>query len=228
MAQRLEAQDRQRRNLMADIAHELRTPLTVVQGKLEGLLDGVYARDDAHINEVLDETRILARLMDDLRTLANAESGMLALNKEPTDLAMLIQDVINTFAPEAQERRISIRFNRPSDGPPLSIDPLRIREVLSNLLSNALRHTGEGKDVTISLSMKEHEALISVADTGSGIGPEELPKIFDRFYKGEASRGSGLGLTIARNFVTAHGGSIRAESELGRGTTIVFTLPRGE
>jgi len=144
MAGRLQAQDRQRRELMADIAHELRTPLAVIQGRLEGLLDGVYARDEEHLAGVLEETRVLARLVEDLRTLANAETGVLTLQKEPTDLSMLIRDVVNSFSSETAGRDIGVQVHLPADLPLLTIDPLRIREVLINLLSNALRFTPPG------------------------------------------------------------------------------------
>ena len=218
MTARLESQERQRRNLMAEVAHELRTPLSVVQGRLEGLLDGVYPKDDAQISEVLDETRILSRLVDDLKTLANAESGMLSLKKESTDIGTLIQDIVDSFD------SAGIHFESPQNLPPVNIDPLRIREVLSNLLSNALRYSA-GRSVTISAAVDNDQLSISVADHGTGIAPEELPKIFDRFYRGPTSRGSGLGLTIARNFVEAHGGKIWAESQPGHGTVITFAVP---
>jgi signal transduction histidine kinase len=225
MASRLEAQDRQRRDLMADIAHELRTPLSVIQGRLEGLLDGVYPRDDRMIGEVIEETRQMARLIDDLRTLANAESGTLHLQKEPTDMAVLIQDVARSFSGEAQGGRVSIGVDAPADLPLLTVDPVRIREVVANLVSNALNHTPAGGTVSIAASVLDDRMVVTVTDTGSGIAPEELPKIFDRFYKGRSSRGSGLGLTIARNLVTAHAGAIRAQSAEGTGTTITLTLP---
>jgi signal transduction histidine kinase len=225
MAARLEAQDLQRRNLMADIAHELRTPLTVIQGRLEGLLDGVYPRDDAGMEQLLEETRLLSRLVDDLRTLASVESGTLTLQKEPTDLAMLAQDVVAVFATEGGRRQVTVRLDAPRDVPMIALDPLRIREVIANLLSNALRHTPSGGAVSVTLKQLDRRVLLSVADTGSGIEARDLPKIFDRFYKGAGSRGSGLGLTIARNLVSAHGGEIRAESQVGKGTTITITLP---
>jgi two-component system OmpR family sensor kinase/two-component system sensor histidine kinase BaeS len=225
MAERLEAQDRQRRNLMADIAHELRTPLSVIQGRLEGLLDGVYPRDDATLNTVIEETRLLARLVEDLRTLANAESGTLTLQKEPTDFGILVQDVVGSFSGEAAERNVTLRFNAPAELPLVSIDPLRIREVVVNLLSNALRHTPGGGAVSIAAASRASHIVVSVADTGSGIPGDELPKVFERFYKGRTSRGSGLGLTIARNLVAAHGGEIRAENQQGSGAIITFTLP---
>jgi two-component system OmpR family sensor kinase/two-component system sensor histidine kinase BaeS len=226
MADRLEAQDRQRRELMADIAHELRTPLTVIQGRLEGLLDGVYARDEEHLAQVLDETRVLARLVEDLRTLANAETGILTLQKEPTDVSMLIRDAVNAFSGETAGKGVAVRVAVPADLPMVSIDPLRIREVLINLLSNALRFTPPGGVVSIDARSVNGAITVTVKDTGPGIAAEDLPKIFERFYKGRSSRGSGLGLTIARKLVVAHGGSIRAESEAGAGAAVMFTLPR--
>jgi two-component system OmpR family sensor kinase/two-component system sensor histidine kinase BaeS len=225
MTAQLQAQDEQRRHLMADVAHELRTPLTVMQGQLEGLVDGVYPRDDARLNEVLDQTRVLARLVEDLGTLAHAERGSLALRKEPTDLGALVHDAAAAFATEAAARQVAISVEDHVELPPVEIDPARIREVMTNLVSNALRHTERGR-ITIALVAEREAIRVSVRDTGTGIPPELLPRIFDRFYKGAASQGSGLGLTIARNFVVAHGGVISAESRAGEGTTITFTLPR--
>ncbi len=227
MTSKLQVQDQQRRHLMADIAHELRTPLAVLQGKLEGMVDGVYPRDADQINAVLQETRVLARLVDDLRTLAHTESGTLALQKEPTDLGVLINDAVASFSADAEERKVTLDIRAAPDVPLVDVDPLRIREVLTNLISNALRHTPEGGRVSVTASARPDAIVVSVSDTGSGIAAADLPKIFDRFYKGRASRGSGLGLTIARNLVVAHGGEIRAESVEGKGTTMTVTLPIG-
>jgi signal transduction histidine kinase len=258
MIAQLQSQDQQRRQLMADIAHELRTPLTVIQGRLEGMQDGVYPPDAARIGALLDDTRMLARLVDDLRTLANAEAGSLPLRKEPADLAILLHDAVASFAVQAREAQVALRIEEGSTSagagaelPLVEIDPLRIREVLTNLLANALRHTGSGGTITVSATLTGPSATgtsaagsfaptasaagtgagdrveVTVRDTGSGIPPEELPRIFDRFYKGASSHGSGLGLTIARNLVLAHGGEIAAESTVGRGTMIRFTLPAG-
>jgi signal transduction histidine kinase len=213
------AQDRLRRQLMADVAHELRTPLAILQGRVEGLLDGVYPRDDAQLEQLLDETRHLARLVEDLRTLANAEAGALDLRKEAVDLAELIRDVAGSF-----ERRVDVDV--PDELPDIDVDPVRIREVLLNLVTNAVRHTAADGVVSIRAAAEPGKIVIRVADTGSGIAPDELPKIFDRFYKGAASRGSGLGLAIARNLVLAHGGTIHATSRVGEGTTITVSLPR--
>jgi len=226
MTSRLEAHEQQRRHLMADIAHELRTPLTVIQGRLEGLLDGVYARDDAHLGEAVADTRILARLIDDLRTLASSESGALSLQREATDLVVLVHDAVRSLSADAQGAGVTIRVGESMSLPLVDVDPLRIREVLVNLVSNAIRHTPPGGTISVDAETRSDGVMVTVADTGSGVAADELPKIFDRFYKGSGSRGSGLGLTIARNLIVAHGGEIRADSEPGVGTTIVFTLPR--
>jgi two-component system sensor histidine kinase BaeS len=225
MTSRLEAHEQQRRHLMADIAHELRTPLTVIQGRLEGLIDGVYPRDEARLTEVLNDTRMLARLVEDLRTLAHTESGTLALHKEPTDVGVLIHEVAKAFEAESTARRVTVETQTPTDLPLVDVDPLRVREVLTNLVSNALHHTPTGGVVSIAIATTAPMVAITVSDSGSGIAAEELPKIFDRFYKGRGSTGSGLGLTISKNLVEAHGGEIRAESTTGRGTLISFTLP---
>jgi signal transduction histidine kinase len=232
MTAQLQAQDEQRRNLMADIAHELRTPLTVMQGQLEGILDGVYPRDDERLNEVLDQARLLSRLVEDLRTLAHAERGTLALAKEPIDLDALAEDTAASFAADAAAKHVAVRVAHGAggDGAPagdaaVNADPIRIREVLINLLSNALRHTPDGGTVTVTVAPRRDAVAVSVRDTGAGIAPDALPRIFDRFYKDRSSPGSGLGLTIARNFIVAHGGTISADSTIGAGTTITFTLP---
>ena len=224
MTSRLEAQDRQRRDLMADVAHELRTPLAVLQGRLEGMLDGIYPRDEQQLGAVLQETRMLARLVEDLRTLAHTESGTLTLQKESTDLAILLNDTAVSFAAEAAERHIQLDVEAPASLPLVDIDPVRIREVLTNLVSNALRHTSGNGRVSVSASAQPDAIVLAVSDNGRGIPAEDLPRIFDRFYKGHGSRGSGLGLTIARNLVMAHGGEIRAESAEGKGTTMRITL----
>ena len=225
MTSKLQAQDVQRRHLMADIAHELRTPLAVLQGRLEGMLDGVYPRDEAQINAVLQETRMLTRLVDDLRTLAHTESGTLALQKESTDLGVLTSDAAASFSQEAAERKVRMEVTIAADLPLIDVDPLRIREVLTNLISNALRHTPEGGRVSVVTAAKPNQIVVTVSDTGSGIPAADLPKIFERFYKGHGSRGSGLGLTIARNLVVAHGGEIDADSLEGKGTDLTFRLP---
>jgi signal transduction histidine kinase len=226
MTERLQHADTLRRELMADVAHELRTPLSVLQGRLEGLADGVYPRDDAQIAALLEETAVLSTLVEDLRTLALADAGVLRLQPEPTDLVGLVQSVVGGFESEAARRGVTLRVEWPGGEVEHEVDPLRIRQVLTNLLSNALRHTPSGRAITVTVSTSDRTgASVMVADEGAGIAAEELPRIFDRFYKSEGSRGSGLGLTIAKRLVAAHGGEITASSRAGQGTTVVFTLP---
>lgn len=228
MAERLQAHDQQRRDLLADVTHELRTPLTVMQGNLEGLLDGVYPRDEDHLQSILDETHVMSRLIDDLRTLALAESGTLKLQREPVDLGVLVEEAADSFQGQADKAEVELAVELAPDLPALDVDAARIREVLSNLIANALRYTPRGGKIVVRCSIEEKGATsiqVSVSDTGAGISPDDLPHIFDRFYKSPDSRGTGLGLTIARNLIQAHGGEISASSEPGKGTTIRFTLP---
>jgi signal transduction histidine kinase len=226
MTERLQDHDRLRRDLMADVAHELRTPLTVMQGRLEGLVDGIYPRDERQLQELLEETHVLSRLIEDLRTLALSESGALRLQREPTDVAELARDVARVLAGDAAARGVGVEVDAAADLAPIEVDPLRIREVIANLLSNALRHTPAGGRITIRVAAAADGVSVDVRDTGAGMSSEELAHAFDRFYKGPQSRGSGLGLTIAKGLVVAHGGHIRASSAPDRGTTISFTLPR--
>ena len=232
MAARLKLTEEQRRDLMADITHELRTPLTVIQGNVEGMVDGVYPADESHLRSVLEETQILSRLVDDLRTLALAESGALQLKKEPTDLSVLIGETVGAFRAQADTAGVAFDIQAMTGAPLLDVDPERMRQVLSNLIANALRYTQQGGLIRVSyeISGKEKEklALLAVTDNGSGIAPDVLPNIFNRFYKSRDSSGTGLGLPIARHLVEAHGGRIMAESEVGKGTTVRITLPIDE
>jgi two-component system, OmpR family, sensor histidine kinase BaeS len=212
-------QDRLRRQLMADVAHELRTPLAILQGRIEGLLDGVYPRDEHHLAELLEETRHLSRLVEDLGTLAHAEAGGLELRRETVDLGDLIRDVVASLP-----RPVAVAV--PAELPAIEADPLRIRQVLLNLLANALRHTPEGGAISVEAEVRPKWILIRVRDSGSGIAPEDLPRVFERFQKGSDSGGSGLGLAIARKLVLAHGGDIGIESAPGRGTEVTVSLPR--
>jgi two-component system, OmpR family, sensor histidine kinase BaeS len=212
-------QDRLRRQLMADVAHELRTPLAILQGRIEGLLDGVYPRDENHLAELLEETRHLSRLVEDLGTLAHAEAGALELRKEIVDLGDLIRDVA-----AALPRPVDVVV--PAELPAVEADPVRIRQVLLNLLANALRHTPVEGAVSVDVQVLQRQILIRVRDSGSGIAPEDLPHIFERFQKGSGSHGSGLGLAIARKLVLAHGGEIGIESAPGQGTEVTVSLPR--
>jgi len=224
MAERLAAQEKQRRDLMADIAHELRTPLSVVQGRLEGLIDGVYPADASSLEPLLDETRILARIIDDLRTLANAESGALTLEKEPTDVGMLLRDAADAVRDEATRRSTTISVAEDRTMPPVALDPVRMRQVVVNLVANAVRHGG-GTPVCVEAHAANGSLTIRVADKGPGIPADELPHIFDRFYKRRGSSGSGLGLTIARTLVRAHGGDITVASGPGQGAKFTIEIP---
>jgi two-component system OmpR family sensor kinase/two-component system sensor histidine kinase BaeS len=225
MAERLAHADRQRRDLMADVAHELRTPLSVLQGRLEGLLDGVYPRDDRQLASLVEETQVLSRLIEDLRTLALDDAGALRLEREPTELVGLVRDTVRGFEPEAARHGVTLAVTTALGETELDLDPVRIRQVLSNLLSNALRHTPTGRGVSVSVEAVASGLAVAVADAGEGMAPEDVARMFDRLYKGEASRGSGLGLTIARRLVEAHGGEIQAASRLGQGTTVTFSIP---
>jgi two-component system sensor histidine kinase BaeS len=228
MAARLQAEDEQRRNLLADVSHELRTPITVIQGNLEGLLDGIYPADSQHIAAILEETRVLSRVIDDLRTISLAESGALKLQLESTDLGELIEEVASSFRMQAAAAGVDLKVEIQTGLPHLDIDPTRIREVLGNLLANALRYTPRDGKITVRCWTEddvEKNLHITVSDTGMGIAAQDLPHIFDRFYKTEESHGTGLGLAIAKSLVVAHGGEIAAESALGKGTTLRITLP---
>jgi signal transduction histidine kinase len=226
MADRLERQEEQRRRLLMDISHELRTPLAILLGNLEGMLDGVYPRDEAHLSLILEETQVLARLIEDLRTFALAESLGLQLAKTPTDLVEIARDTLASFQTQAEAAGVALLLQAEPDLPPADVDPERIRQVLNNLLSNALRYTPRGGTVRVRCSAGDPgQIVLSVEDSGTGIPADELPHVFDRFYKSKDSRGTGLGLAIAKSLVKAHGGEISAHSTLGMGTTIRVTLP---
>jgi signal transduction histidine kinase len=228
MTARLQAEDEQRRNLLAEITHELRTPITVIQGNLEGLLDEIYPADHAHIESILEETRVLSRVIDDLRTLSYADSGALKLQLESTRLEDLVGEAVASYRPQAGTSGVVLRVDVEPGLPPVEIDSTRIREVLSNLLANALRYTPPAGQIDIRCWFETGQPdhlNVSISDTGAGISAQDLPHIFDRFYKTGDSHGSGLGLAIAKSLIAAHGGEISAQSEPGRGTQITFSLP---
>ena len=230
MAESLAQADVQRRNMVADIAHELGTPLTVVQGNLEAILDGVYDLNLENVASIHEQTVLLSRLVADLRDLALAEAGQLHLDLQPVDLASLVDRVIEGFEAQASDKGISLKVNVPADLPQINGDEQRLNQVLFNLISNALRHTPSGGTITTVGEIKENRVVIKVQDTGSGIPPEDLPHIFERFYRADRSRartsgGSGLGLTIAKQIIEAHDGQIWVQSWLGAGSTFAFSLP---
>jgi two-component system OmpR family sensor kinase/two-component system sensor histidine kinase BaeS len=238
MTEELARADDLRRNLTADVAHELRTPLSAIRGKLEGVLDGVYPSTPEHLSPILEEIKLLTRLVEDLRLLSLAEAGQLSLEKQATDVGALLRDAQVNFSPQAADRDVTLALDLPTELPEVMADRRRIGQVLGNLLTNALRHTPAGGRVTLSAVVSEGMIRVTVADTGLGIPPEDVPYIFERFWRGEKSRsraggGAGLGLAIAKHLVQAHGGEIGVESpstglkigEVGEGTTFYFTLP---
>jgi signal transduction histidine kinase len=253
MARSLAQADRQRRQLTADVAHELRTPLSIIKGRLEGLQDGVYSATPEEIERLLAETALLERLIEDLRLLALAEAGQLPLYTELLDPQDMIESAAAAFAGQAASHGVTLDVAAADDLPAIEADPQRIAQVLSNLVANALRYTPSGGSITLeakniadstlrnandrdaqsALRAPRAAIVFQVSDTGQGIAPEDLPYIFDRFYRADRSRtrgsgGAGLGLAIAKQIVVAHGGAIWAESELGKGTRISVALPAAE
>ena len=235
MTAELARADQQRRNLTADVAHELRNPLHIIQGNLEGILDGVYEPTQEHVAATLDEARGLGRLVEDLRTLSLAEAGQLPMTWEPVDVAELLADVGVSFGGLAEAAGLTLTVTS-APGLTLTGDAGRLDQVLGNLVANALRHTPRGGAITLraeplSLADGRRAVRIIVSDIGEGIAAADLPYIFDRFWRGDRARtradgaGSGLGLAIARQLVLAHAGSITVESTAGRGTVFTLDLP---
>jgi signal transduction histidine kinase len=230
MAADVQHAERLRNNLMADVSHELRTPLTVLEGNLRADLDHVYALDEAEIANLYGQTRHLIRLVNDLRELALAENHQLLLEKQPTDLNTLVAETLQAIEPLAAEKGVRLE-NDTAQLPELLVDAIRIRQVLFNLLANALRHTPAGGQVTVSATAIAGKVLLAVRDTGEGLDPEQLAAVFDRFYRGDKSRsretgGTGLGLAIVKAIVEAHGGRVAAQSAgKGQGCAFVVTLP---
>ncbi len=225
MAERLEHGEDARRRLLADLGHELRTPLAVVQGEIEAMLDGVHQPDTEHLELLLEEVAVMERLLEDLRTLSLAESGALSLHPEPVDLTALIEDALESHRRSAQASRVAVTV---VPGEPLGdvvIDPVRIREVLTNLIINAIRAMPDGGRLSVKTEREDDAIRIEVADTGVGIPADDLEQVFDRFRKGSTSSGSGLGLTISRDLIEAHGGKISISSKPGDGTSVTIVLP---
>lgn len=230
MAEGLEEAERQRRNLTADVAHELRTPLSNIQGYLEAIRDGLIDPSPETIDTIHGQALHLSRLVEDLRVLAQVEAGALQLQISPTRVEELLQSSVEAVRPRADAKGINLSLGIDASLPTLDLDATRISQVIGNLLENAITHTPEGGGVAVSAHTAGDTIEVAVSDTGSGISSEDLPRIFDRFYRTDPSRdritgGAGLGLTIARRLAEAHGGTIGAESEIGRGSRFTVLLP---
>jgi len=229
MTSELERAEKQRRNLTADIAHELRTPLHIIQGNLEGMLDGVYEPTPENITNTLDETKLLARLVSDLQTLSLAEAGQLPLHPTNFLLADLVNDLVSSFSAQAASLGIDLRADISNPSKKITADYDRLDQSLSNLIANAMRHTPQGGVVSMKTETTPAGVRVVVQDTGEGISAEDIPFIFDRFWRGNKSRtdrtNSGLGLAIARQLIHAHQGTIEVQSELKAGTKFIIELP---
>jgi histidine kinase len=231
LAEELEQIEQRRLALLSDVTHELRTPLATIEGYMEGLLDGIVRADRQTFTLILRETNRLQRLIEDLALLSRAEAGQIPIMTRPVRLRPLLEDLIAQFQPQCTADGITLELALPPILPLVLADSDRIGQVLINLLANALRYTQGGGRVTVRVIVESAYVRVSVEDTGIGITPDQLPNIFERFYRVDKSRartsgGSGIGLTIARHLVYAHGGTIWAESEgLGHGAAFHFTLP---
>ncbi|MFC2046257.1 sensor histidine kinase [Chloroflexota bacterium] len=230
-----------RQNMVADVAHELRTPLSVLQGNLWAILNDAYPLEKAEISHLYDETRLLSRLVEDLRELALADAGELYLELQLIDLAQVIRHTVDNLALAAEVQEVSLSTQIPEDLAPVQADADRVAQVLRNLLVNALRHTPSGGLVTVSASQKTGAMEVALVDTGEGIAPDDLPHVFERFWRADPARGrseagaderwaggTGLGLSVAQSLVKAQGGRIWVESTVGEGTIFRFTLPLAE
>lgn len=231
MAAQLEKMDKQRKQLISDVAHELRTPLTSIKGYMEGLMDGVLPAEQKTFQHVWQEAERMSRLVDDLAELSRIEMDEFSLACKPKDLKLLVNSAVESLRPQAMEKGVALQVDVPSQLPQVWVDADRISQVLVNLLRNALQYTGQGGVIRISARQVQQEVYVSVTDTGIGIPSEHLERVFDRFYRVDRSRtralgGSGIGLTISKRLVEAHGGRIWAESEgKGKGSVFTFTLP---
>ncbi len=231
MASDLERAEKLRRNLVTDAAHELRTPLSNIQGYLEAIRDGAVQPNAATINSLCEEVTLLSRLIDDLQELSLADAGELKLTRQTEDVARVINQTVVAMQAQATAKGISLLTDLPRELPLSDIDSHRISQVLHNLLDNAVAYTPAGGTIMVTARQKDDCWVeVAVADTGTGIPAEDLPYIFERFYRVDKSRaratgGYGLGLTVAKRLVEAHGGKIEVQSEVGRGSRFTFTVP---
>ena len=230
MAASLEQAESARKAMTADIAHELRTPLAVQRSNLEAMQDGIYDLTPQNLIPLLEQNHLLTRLVEDLRTLALAEAGQLVLQRTPGDLATLCSGFINRFQAQAVQQNTSIRSFLPVGCPPVMIDQLRIEQILTNLMQNALRYATDGGVIDIHMTCEENYQIVSIKDSGPGIPEDVLPHLFERFYRGDAARsreqgGTGLGLAIARQLAEAHNGSLTAANHPEGGAIFTLRLP---
>ena len=229
MAEDLERAERSRRNLAADVAHELRTPLAALQAGLEELRDGYAKPDVEQLAALHDQTLRLGRIVGDLAELSEAESGALSLHPTAIDVNKLIQEAVVQREPQLRAAGLTVRTRLHPGSLTVLGDGDRLHQALGNLLSNAARYCRPGDTVTITTAQVADRVSIELADTGPGIAPEELPRIFDRFWRGSASRavgGTGIGLAVVKELIVAHGGTVTADSRPGRGTSFILRLPR--
>jgi two-component system, OmpR family, sensor kinase len=229
MSASLSRQETLRRSLLADTAHELRNPLSVIRGDLEAMLDGVYEATPDKLASLHEETLLLSRLVDDVRALSLAEAGQLQLKRERVSLRDVLSIAATNFAPLAEIQGVQLQWQPTADALEADVDSQRVQQIVANLLTNALHHTPSGGTITLSAGNGRNGVEISVADTGPGIAPENLPHVFDRFWRGNTVRqsdSSGLGLAIVRGLAQAHGGAAWAESTVGRGSSFYVSLPR--
>ena len=231
MAEGLQDAERQRRNMVADVAHELRNPLSNIRGYVEAVRDGVLEADEATIGSIHRQTMYLSKLVEDLRLLAETESADFSLDLEPGSMGEVVARSVEAHRPQAQAKGVSLSSSTQTALQEVEMDRTRIEQVLGNLLQNAIRHTPSDGRVDVTVEASESAVKVTVADTGEGISPDDLPHVFDRLFRADPSRtrttgGAGLGLTIARQLVEAHGGSIRAESTPSQGSRFIFEIPR--
>jgi signal transduction histidine kinase len=224
MTERLETNERRRRELLADVAHELRNPLQVIRGSLEGMLDGLYPADEERLRPLLEETEVMSRLLEDLRTLSMAEAGVLTLERETVDPRRIAEDAVEAYRSTADEADVRLKLVVGDDAPAaIDADPVRLTEVLANLLTNAIRHSPAGA-VTIRPAANR-DVVFEVDDDGPGIPIDQVPFVFDRFVTSADTGGTGLGLAIAKRLVEAHGGTIEAITPNGGGTHMRVRIP---
>lgn len=230
MADSLSRSEQARRNLVNDVAHELRNPLMNIRGYLELLVDGVLEPTAETLSSLYEETSLLSRLIADLQVLSLAEAGQLHLERHPVELADVVSQAVQIVQPQLEQKHLHLHLQLPPDLPPLEADPERLAQILRNLLRNAITHTASPGEIWITAHQRAKHVHISVRDSGTGIAPEYLPYIFERFYRADSSRtratgGTGLGLAIVKQMVLAHGGQISVSSKPGEGTCFTFTLP---